>query len=206
MYKEIDHPCVQHKLSLLRHFETDCKKFRELTTEITMLMCYEALKNLNTDNITIKTPIGEADCQIISEKVVVTPILRAGLGMLDGVLNIIPTARVGFLGMYRDEETVQPVPYYQNIPDQSSVGLNIVIDPMLATGGSMISAIDSLKKLGATNVIVVCIVTCKEGISSVLGAHENIKIYTASIDSHLNKKKYIVPGLGDAGDRLYGTY
>ena len=206
MYKEIGHPCVQHKLSLLRNSETDCKKFRELTTEITMLMCYEVLKNLNTDNITIKTPIGEADCQVISEEVVVTPILRAGLGMLDGVLNLIPTARVGFLGMYRDEETAQPVPYYQNIPDQSSVGLNIIIDPMLATGGSMISAIDSLKKLGATNVIVVCIVTCKEGISSVLDAHRNIKIYTASIDSHLNEKKYIVPGLGDAGDRLYGTY
>ena len=127
MYKEIDHPCVQHKLSLLRHFETDYKKFRELTTEITTLMCYEALKNLNTDNITIKTPIAEADCQIISDEVVVTPILRAGLGMLDGVLNIIPTAHVGFLGMYRDEETAQPVPYYQNIPDQSSVGLNIII-------------------------------------------------------------------------------
>ena len=126
--------------------------------------------------------------------------------MLDGVLNIIPTAHVGFLGMYRDEETAQPVPYYQNIPDQSSVGLNIIIDPMLATGGSMISAIDSLKKIGATNVIVICIVTCKEGISSVLDAHGNIKIYTASIDSHLNEKKYIVPGLGDAGDRLYGTY
>ena len=206
MYKEIDHPCVQHKLSLLRHFETDYKKFRELTTEITTLMCYEALKNLNTDNITIKTPIAEADCQIISDEVVVTPILRAGLGMLEGVLNIIPTAHVGFLGMYRDEETAQPVPYYQNIPAQSSVGLNIIIDPMLATGGSMISAIDSLKKIGATNVIVICIVTCKEGISSVLDAHGNIKIYTASIDSHLNEKKYIVPGLGDAGDRLYGTY
>jgi len=205
MHEEIRHPCVQHKLSLIRDRETGHKKFRELATEITMFLCYEALNNIRVQKISVQTPIAEAECYQIAEDLVVVPILRAGVGMLDGILGLVPTARVGFIGMYRDEQTKEPVSYYQRLPPQTRDGLCIVIDPMLATGGSTSAAIDILKEAGAGTVVVVCIVTCPEGLKAVEDAHPDVRIYTASIDDHLDDHRYIVPGLGDAGDRLYGT-
>ena len=205
MHEEIRHPCVQHKLSLIRDMDTGHKKFRELATEITMFVCYEALKEVKTEEVTIRTPLAEAPCRRIADDIVVVPILRAGVGMLEGILELVPTARVGFLGMYRDEETAEPVAYYQRLPRETRTGLNIVIDPMLATGGSTVAAIDVLKEAGARDVVVVCIVTCPEGLEAVGKAHPDVKVYAASIDSHLNEQRFIVPGLGDAGDRLFGT-
>ena len=205
MHEEIKHPCVQHKLALIRDVDTGHKKFRELATEITMFLCYEALKKIQVSEVRVQTPVAEAKCHKISEDIVVVPILRAGIGMLDGILGLVPTARVGFVGMYRDEDTKQPVSYYQRLPPQANGGLCIVIDPMLATGGSTAAAIDVLKDAGAGTIVVVCIVTCPEGIKTVESAHPDVAIYTASIDDHLNDHKYIVPGLGDAGDRLFGT-
>lgn len=205
MYEEIRHPCVQHKLSLIRDTGTGHKKFRELATEITMFVCYEALKELHTREVTVETPLAQAACRQIAEDVVVVPILRAGVGMLEGILELVPTARVGFIGMYRDEETAEPVAYYKRLPHQTSTALNIIIDPMLATGGSTSAAISELKEAGAKNIVVVCIVTCPEGLQAVERDHPDVKVYAASIDSHLNENKFIVPGLGDAGDRLFGT-
>lgn len=205
MHEEVRHPCVQHKLALLRDKDTGHKRFRELATEITMFVCYEALKSVQTEAVDVETPLETARCQRIAEDIIVVPILRAGVGMLDGILELVPTARVGFLGMYRDEETAKPVAYYERLPHQAKTGLNIIIDPMLATGGSTIAAIDELKKSGAGNIIVVCIVTCPEGLEAVAAAHPDVKVFAATVDSHLNERKYIVPGLGDAGDRLYGT-
>ena len=205
MHEEITHPCVQHKLSLIRDSNTGHKKFRELATEITMFVCYEALKSVRVKAIDVQTPVATAKCHEIDEDIVVVPILRAGVGMLDGILALIPSARVGFVGLYRDEETKEPVSYYESMPHQVKEGLCIIIDPMLATGGSTVAAIDVLKSQGATRIVVVCIVTCPEGLQRVEGAHPDVNIYAASIDSGLNENKYIVPGLGDAGDRLYGT-
>lgn len=205
MHEEIKHPCIQHKLALIRDVETDHKKFRELATELTMFLCYEALKKVRVEAVTVQTPVGEANCHKIAEDLVVVPILRAGVGMLDGILGLVPTARVGFVGMYRDQKTKQPVTYYKRLPTQARGGLCVIIDPMLATGGSTTAAIDVLKEAGAGTVVVVCIVTCPEGLSRVEAAHPDVEIYTASIDEGLNHRKYIVPGLGDAGDRLYGT-
>jgi len=201
----IDHPCVQHKLAIIRDVETGHKRFRELATEITKFVCYEALKNLATKEVTVQTPVAEAVCRKIDKDLVVVPILRAGVGMLEGILELIPTARVGFVGLYRDEETKQPVTYYERFPRQIRGGTCIIVDPMLATGGSTVAAIDHLKKQGAENIVVVCIVTCPEGVALVEEAHPGVKIYAAAIDDHLNENKYIVPGLGDAGDRLFGT-
>lgn len=205
MHIEVQHPCIQHKLALLRDAETGHKRFRELATEITMFVCYEALKQVEVKNIEVQTPVAMASCQKIANEIVVVPILRAGVGMLDGILGLIPTARVGFMGMYRDEQTKQPVEYYNKLPGDTDNALYIVIDPMLATGGSMVAALDAIKKSGVKKPIVVCIVSCPEGIQAVEDAHPDVPIYTASVDDHLNEKKYIVPGLGDAGDRLYGT-
>lgn len=205
MHEEITHPFVQHKLALIRNKETGHKKFRELATEITMFLCYEALKEIKVEKVTVQTPIAEAACHVIAEDLVVVPILRAGVGMLEGILDLAPTARVGFLGMYRDETTKQPVAYYQKLPEQTKDGLCIVIDPMLATGGSTAAAIDVLKAAGARKIVVVCIVTCPEGLQTVEAAHPDVTIFTASIDERLDDHKYIVPGLGDAGDRLFGT-
>jgi uracil phosphoribosyltransferase len=205
MHEEIRHPCVQHKLSLIRDKATGHKKFRELATEITMFVCYEALKGLQTEDVTVETPLEAMTCRRIAEDIVVVPILRAGVGMLEGILELVPTARVGFLGMYRDEETAEPVPYYERLPRETRSALNIIIDPMLATGGSTIAAIDEVKKAGAGNIVVVCIVTCPEGLAAVEAAHPDVKVYAASVDSHLNEARFIVPGLGDAGDRLFGT-
>ncbi len=205
MHEEITHPCVQHKLALIRNKETGHKLFRELAKEITMFLCYEALKEVNVTKVTVETPLAQASCHKITEDLVVVPILRAGVGMLEGVLELLPTARVGFVGMYRDPETKQPVAYYKRLPHESSNALYVLVDPMLATGGSTVATIDLLKANGATRIVVVCIVTCPEGLHKVEIAHPDVKIYTASIDDHLDERKYIVPGLGDAGDRLFGT-
>lgn len=205
MHEEIRHPCVQHKLALIRDEATGHKKFRELATEITMFLCYEALKHVKVRKVSVQTPLAEARCHMIAQDIVVVPILRAGVGMLEGILDLVPTARVGFVGMYRDEKTKQPVSYYQRLPKEAKNGLCIVIDPMLATGGSTAAAIEILKKAGAAHVVVVCIVTCPEGLKTVEEAHPDVEIYTASIDERLDDRKYIVPGLGDAGDRLFGT-
>ncbi len=202
---QIEHPCVQHKLGIIRDVETGHKRFRELATEITKFVCYEALKNIKTREVTVETPVATATCRQIDTDIVVVPILRAGVGMLEGILELVPTARVGFVGLYRDEETKQPVTYYERFPRQIRGGTCIVIDPMLATGGSTVAALDLLKKSGAEDIVVICIVTCPEGIALVEEAHPDVKIYAASIDEKLNEKKYIVPGLGDAGDRLFGT-
>ena len=201
----IDHPCVQHKLAIIRDVETGHKRFRELATEITMFVCYEALKNVPTKDVPVQTPVAETTCQKIASDLVVVPILRAGVGMLDGILELLPTARVGFVGLYRDEETKLPVTYYERFPPQIKGGTCIIIDPMLATGGSTVAAIDKLKESGADNIVVVCIVTCPEGVALVEEEHPDVTIYAAAIDEKLNENKYIVPGLGDAGDRLYGT-
>ena len=205
MYYEVTHPCIQHKLSYLRDKEIGHKRFRELATEITMFLSYEALKNVKLKTVDISTPVAETQCQRISEEIVVVPILRAGVGMLDGILGLIPTARVAFIGLYRDEETKQPIEYYKKLPDQIDNSLYIIIDPMVATGGSTSATIDMLKNDGVTNILVICIVTCPEGIAEIESQHPDVQVYTASIDERLNEKKYIVPGLGDAGDRLFGT-
>jgi uracil phosphoribosyltransferase len=205
MYEEVTHPCIQHKLALIRDVDTGHKKFRELATEITMFVCYEALKNIKVREVDVQTPLSTAKCHVIDEDIVVIPILRAGVGMLDGILTLVPSARVGFVGLERDEETARPVSYYQKMPPQINGGISIIIDPMLATGGSTVAAIDVLKEQGASRIVVVCIVTCPDGLARVAEAHPDVSIYAASIDPELNDKKYIVPGLGDAGDRLYGT-
>jgi uracil phosphoribosyltransferase len=205
MHEHVKHPCVQHKLAIIRDQETGHKRFRELATEITQFLCYEALKNVRTTEVKVNTPVAEATCRKIDTDIVVIPILRAGVGMLDGILDLLPTARVGFVGMYRDEETKQPVSYYDKLPYQVKGGTCIIIDPMLATGGSTVAAIELLKQEGATNIVVICIVTCPEGLAAVDAAHPDVTVYTAAVDDHLNERSYIVPGLGDAGDRLYGT-
>lgn len=205
MHEEVRHPCVQHKLAIIRDSETGHKRFRELATEITQFLCYEALKNVRTREVSVTTPVAEATCRKIDTDIVVVPILRAGVGMLDGILDLLPTARVGFVGLYRDEETATPISYYDRFPPQTKGGTCIIIDPMLATGGSTNAAVDLLKRHGATDIVVICIVTCPEGLAAVEAAHPDVVVYTASVDSHLNERKYIVPGLGDAGDRLFGT-
>ena len=201
----IDHPCVQHKLAIIRDVDTGHKRFRELATEITKFICYEALKNIKTKEVLVQTPVAEAICQKLDTDLVVVPILRAGVGMLEGILELVPTARVGFIGLYRDEETKLPVTYYERFPQQIRGGTCIIIDPMLATGGSTAAAIDKLKESGAGSIVVVGIVNCHEGIALVEAEHPDVPIYVAAIDAKLNEKKYIVPGLGDAGDRLFGT-
>jgi len=205
MHIQIDHPCVQHKLSLIRDVDTGHKKFRELATEITEFVCYEALKNINTREVDVQTPLEVAKCRMIDHDIVVVPVLRAGVGMLEGILELVPTARVGFVGLYRDEDTKEPVAYYERFPPQAKNGTCIIIDPMLATGGSTVAAIDQLKDYGAKDIIDICIVTCPEGLALVEEKHPDVPVYTAAIDKYLNENKYIVPGLGDAGDRLFGT-
>ncbi len=205
MHEEVKHPCVQHKLALIRDKDTGYKKFRELATEITMFLCYEALKEIEVKQVTVQTPLAEAAGHKIANELVVVPILRAGVGMLEGILGLVPTARVGFVGMYREAGTKKPVSYYHKLPKETDGGTCIVIDPMLATGGSTAATIDFLKEQGAATIVVICIVTCPEGIGLVETQHPDVKIYTASVDDHLDDRKYIVPGLGDAGDRLFGT-
>jgi uracil phosphoribosyltransferase len=205
VHEEVKHPCVRHKLALIRDQDTGYKKFRELATEITMFLCYEALKDIEVEEVSIQTPLAETIGHKIANELVVVPILRAGVGMLKGILDLVPTARVGFVGMYRQPVTKKAVSYYHKLPKETEGATCIVIDPMLATGGSTAATIDFLKEHGAAEVVVVCIVTCPEGVAAVEAAHPEVKIYTASIDERLDERKYIVPGLGDAGDRLFGT-
>jgi uracil phosphoribosyltransferase len=205
MHEEVRHPCVQHKLALIRDEDTGYKKFRELATEITMFLCYEALKDIEVREVTVQTPLAETVGFKIANELVVVPILRAGVGMLEGILGLVPTARVGFVGMYREPETKKAVSYYHKLPKETDGATCIVIDPMLATGGSTAATIEFLKEHGAGSIVVVCIVTCPEGVAAVEAEHPDVKIYTASIDERLDDRKYILPGLGDAGDRLFGT-
>lgn len=205
MHFEVNHPCIQHKLAILRAADTGHKQCRELVSEITQLVSYEALKTAKLQPVTIETPLASCDAQTLAEDIVVTPIIRAGIGMLDGILALVPNARVGFVGLYRDEVTKQPVEYYCKLPPNPESAFHLVIDPMLATGGSTNATIELLKQAGAKRIVVVAIVTCPEGLSAVSAQHEDVPVYVAAIDQRLDERKYIIPGLGDAGDRLYGT-
>ena len=202
----VSHPLVQHKLSYLRDRETPTVHFRKLANEVTLLLTYEATKDFVTEDVEIETPLERTAAQRISgKKVAVVPVLRAGVGMLDGVLSLVSSARVGFVGLYRDEETLQPVEYYLKLPgdlDQRDV---IVLDPMLATGRSSAAAVAAAKAARARSVMLVCLVSAPEGIDHVHGEHPDVHIVTAAVDRGLNERGFIVPGLGDAGDRLYGT-
>ncbi|MCK0470040.1 uracil phosphoribosyltransferase [Halalkalibacter sp. APA_J-10(15)] len=201
-----DHPLIQHKLTYIRDKSTGTKEFRELVDEVSGLMAFEITRHLPTQEVTIETPVGKATSKTIAgKKLGLVPILRAGLGMVDGILRMIPAAKVGHVGLYRDPETLKPVEYYVKLPNDVNERELIVIDPMLATGGSAIDAITSIKKRGATSIKLMCLVAAPEGVAAVQMAHPDIDIYLAAMDEKLNEKGYIVPGLGDAGDRLFGT-
>lgn len=203
---QIAHPLILHKLSLIRDKNTGSKDFRELVEEVAMLMAYEVTRDLQLEVVEIETPICKAKCKMLAgKKVAIVPILRAGLGMVGGMTKLIPAAKVGHIGLYRDEETLKPVEYFCKLPQDIGERDVIVTDPMLATGGSAVDAITLLKQKGAKNIRLMCLIAAPEGIKVVMDAHPDIDIYIASIDEKLNEKGYIVPGLGDAGDRLYGT-
>ncbi len=203
---EMDHPLIKHKLSLMRDRTTGVKEFREATTEIAMLMCYEATRNLPLKEITIETPISEAKVQVISgKKIALVPILRAGLGMVDGILEMIPAAKVGHIGLYRDPNTLIPIEYYCKLPTDIQDRDVLLLDPMVATGGSAVSAIDSLKRRGVKHIKLMNLIAAPCGIEAVQKAHPDVEIFVAGIDEKLNDKGYVVPGLGDAGDRIFGT-
>lgn len=201
-----DHPLIQHKLSYIRDEKTGTKEFRELVDEVGMLMAYEVTRDLELDEVKIKTPVTEMTANRLSgKKVAIVPILRAGLGMTEGILKLIPAARVGHVGLYRDPETLKPVEYFAKLPQDIAERDFIVVDPMLATGGSAIEAINSLKKRGATKIRFMCLIAAPEGVELLQEAHPDVDIYIAGLDEKLNDHGYIVPGLGDAGDRLFGT-
>lgn len=201
----MNHPLIQHKVTLMRKKDTGSKDFRELLEEITMLMGYEITRDLPLEDITIETPLQTmTGKQISGKKLVVVPILRAGLGMVQGILNLIPTAKVGHIGLYRDPETKKPVEYYCKMPDIDGREF-IICDPMLATGGSVCAAITMLKKRGIQNIKFICLVAAPEGVQALNKEHPDVKIYTAALDDRLNENCYILPGLGDAGDRIFGT-
>lgn len=203
---EVKHPLVKHKLGLMRAANVSTKDFRQLATEVGSLLTYEATKDLETETIEIEGWNGAVAIeQLKGKKVTVVPILRAGLGMMDGVLEHIPSARISVVGIYRDEETLEPVPYFTKLANDVEERLAIIVDPMLATGGSMIATIDLLKKAGCPQIKVLVLVAAPEGLKSLEAAHPDIELYTASIDSHLNENGYIIPGLGDAGDKIFGT-
>ena len=202
----MDHPLIQHKLTLLRDESTGSKDFRALVSEIATLMCYEATRDLPLEDVNIVTPMGPATTKVLAgRKLAFVPILRAGLGMVDGVLNLVPAAKVGHIGMYRDHETCLPVEYYCKLPADITERDVVVLDPMLATGGSAIDAIGQLKGRGVQHIKFMCIIAAPEGLKALREAHPDVQIYCAALDDHLNKQKYIVPGLGDAGDRIFGT-
>ncbi|QIW15662.1 uracil phosphoribosyltransferase [Pasteurellaceae bacterium RH1A] len=203
---EVKHPLVKHKLGLMRAADVNTKDFRQLATEVGSLLTYEATKDLETEVVTIDGWNGPVEIERIKgKKVTVVPILRAGLGMMDGVLEHIPSARISVVGIYRDEETLEPVPYFHKLANDVEERLAIIVDPMLATGGSMIATIDLLKKAGCKQIKVLVLVAAPEGIKALEAAHPDIELYTASVDSHLNENGYIIPGLGDAGDKIFGT-
>ncbi|HBT79014.1 MAG TPA: uracil phosphoribosyltransferase [Selenomonas sp.] len=202
----INHPLIQHKLTLMRRKETGTKDFRQLLEEISMLMTYEIARDFPLEDVEIETPVAPCKGKKLSgKKVGVVPILRAGLGMSSGVINMIPAARVGHIGLYRDPETLKPVEYYCKMPGDIADRMLIVVDPMLATGGSSSAALELLKQKGAKSMILMCLVSAPQGIRLVNKEHPDVPIYVAAIDDHLNEKGYIVPGLGDAGDRIFGT-
>ena len=203
---EVKHPLIQHKIGIMRKADISTKHFRELAREVASLLTYEATKDLDVETVTIDGWDGKVDIQQIQgKKATVVPILRAGLGMMDGVLEHMPSAKISVVGIYRDEETLEPVPYFQKLVSKIDQRLVLVVDPMLATGGSMISTLDLVKEKGATNIKVLILVAAPEGLKALEETHPDVEVYTASIDSHLNEKGYIVPGLGDAGDKIFGT-
>ncbi|HBE77734.1 MAG TPA: uracil phosphoribosyltransferase [Firmicutes bacterium] len=202
----IDHPLIQHKLSIIRDSNTGAKEFRELVEEVSMLMAYEVTRNFSLEDVEVETPVSTAHCRTISgKKIAVVPILRAGLGMVGGILKLIPTAKVGHIGVYRDPETLQPIEYYCKLPQDIVERELIIVDPMLATGGSAVAGIQFLKQRGATQIRLMCLIAAPEGIQNVQDKHPDVDIYVAAVDDRLNSHGYIVPGLGDAGDRLFGT-
>ncbi len=202
----INHPMVQHKLSIMRNKETGSKDFRQLLKEISLLMGYEVTRDIPLDPIEIETPICKTTArQVSGRKLAIVPILRAGLGMVEGLLELVPVARVGHIGLYRNEQTHEPVVYYSKLPEDVNTRMVIVTDPMLATGGSASDALTMLKEKGCTNLRLMCLVGVPEGIERVQRDHPDIDIYLAAVDDHLNENAYIVPGLGDAGDRIFGT-
>lgn len=202
----IEHPLVQHKLTLMRREETPASSFRQLLWEISMLLTYEITRDLPLQEVTVNTPVCQTKAPLLSgKKLALVSIMRAGNGLLDGILELIPAARVGFVGLYRDEETLEPVEYYCKVPDQLEDRLVIAVDPMLATGNSSVAAISRLKKEGAKEIRLLSLVAAPEGVTCVQKAHPDVRIYTASLDERLNEIGYIVPGLGDAGDRMFGT-
>lgn len=203
---QLNHPLIEHKLSILRDKKTGTKEFRELIKEIGMFLCYEAMKDVELEEVEIETPITKMKTGKLNEdKYAFVPILRAGMGMLDGVISVIPNAKIGHIGMYRDEETYEPVNYFFKVPKDIEKREVIILDPMLATGGSALDAIDLLKSKGVKKIKFLCIIAAPEGIKKVEEKHPDVQIYCGSIDEHLNENKYIVPGLGDAGDRIFGT-
>ncbi len=202
----LDHPLIQHKLAILRDKRTPVKEFRELVGEIAGLMCYEATRNLPTKEVEVETPVATAKCRMLAgKKMAIVPILRAGLGMVDSMVALVPSAKIGHIGLYRDPETHMPVEYYCKLPEDIENRQVFVVDPMLATGGSAIAAIDFLKKRGCRNIIMMNVIGCPEGVKAVTDAHPDVDLYLAALDERLNDHAYIIPGLGDAGDRIFGT-
>ena len=202
----LDHPLIQHKLAILRNKNTSVKEFRELVGEIAGLMCYEATRNLPTEEVEVETPLMTAKCRVLAgKKLAIVPILRAGLGMVDNMVALIPSAKVGHIGLYRDPDTHLPVEYYCKLPEDIENRRVFVVDPMLATGGSAIAAIDFLKKHVCKSIIMMNIIGCPEGVKAVQEAHPDVEVYLAAMDERLNEHAYILPGLGDAGDRIFGT-
>ncbi len=200
-----DHPLIDHKMSIIRDVETYTKKFRETVNEIGMLVTYEFARDLDTKEVEVQTPLVKTTCKELAKDVVIVPILRAGLGMVDGIHSVIPTAKIGHIGMYRNEETLEPVEYYAKFPEELTTGVVLVVDPMLATGGSASAAITNIKARGAKDIRFVGLVGCPEGVARLNKDHPDVDIYLAAMDEKLNEVGYIVPGLGDCGDRLFGT-
>ena len=203
---ELNHPLIQHKLAILRNENTGVKEFRELVSEIAGLMCYEATRSLPTVEVEVQTPVAVAKCRMLAgKKLAIIPILRAGLGMVDSMVDMIPSAKVGHIGLYRDPETHKPVEYYCKLPEDIEHRQVYLVDPMLATGGSAVAAIDFLKARGCRKIIMMNIIGCPEGVKAVQEAHPDVELYLAACDEKLNDHAYIIPGLGDAGDRIFGT-